>query len=59
MARTSFTDGTLVLDVTFRGTASNLEDAVFAGLEASSAAPLKAIDFRESQGNRLVFFVKK
>ena len=59
VARTSFTDGTLVLDVTFRGTASNLEDAVFAGLEASSAAPLKAIDFRESQGNRLVFFVKK
>jgi hypothetical protein len=57
--RSSFNDGTLVLDVQYRGTASNLEDAVFAALEKAPEAALKAVDFRESQGNRLVFYCKK
>jgi hypothetical protein len=57
--RSSFDNGTLVLDVRYRGTASDLEDAVFAALEGASEAALKAVDFRQSQGNRLVFYCKK
>jgi hypothetical protein len=53
--RTAFANGTLELGVQFRGTSADLEEAIFAGL---AAAGLSSVDYREGQGNRLVFYCK-